>query len=297
MQAMYYLPHLAQDAQWGIICTAVGLHECGPDEEADPRQGEGPGGGVGSRSWRVAEDYLLLYVTKGQGYFLDGEMRRTLIVAGDVLMLRPGVKYIYGPDHAVGWSQMWVSFNGDQSLANMVSSFFGLDVPVVHLGPSDTVYDLFGRIMNLGKNEKLGVHQAIGGFIYALLGYIRYKTLNSIVSKSRHSDKVHQARMLIRENVESGISPADIAKRLGMSYSLLRQQFHAMTGISMSEYFTLQRINLAKTLLSTTDKSVKEIAFESGYESVSRFCTAFTHYSGITASEFRRRNRQRNSSK
>jgi len=297
MQAMYYLPHLAQDAQWGVICTAVGSNDCDPDEGGDPNWEGNRGSGVGARNWRVAEDYLLLYVTKGQGYFQNGEMRRTLIVAGDVLLVQPGVKYICSPDRSTGWSQMWVSFKGDQAVSGMVSSFFTADVPVIHLGPSDTVYDLFGRIMNLGKSEKLGVQQAVGGFIYALLGYMRYKAVNSIVSQSRHSDKVHQARMLIRENIENGISPADIARNLGMSYSLLRQQFHAMTGISMSEYFTLQRINLAKTLLSTTDKSIKEIAFESGYESVSRFCTAFTQYSGITASEFRRRNSQKNTGK
>lgn len=291
---VYYLSHQAQDEQWGIICTAVGSRICGPDssfnspapERLEPTRLPHRGRSLG--------EYQLIYITEGQGFFCNDEINITRLSAGDIILIPPYVEHSIVPDSATGWSQMWVNFRGDEHLSGVIDSFFNPGSPVIRFGISDTVCDIFARILNLGKNEKLGVQQAIGGFVYALLGYIRYKVANSIVSQSRYSDKVQQARLMIRENLVGGISPSEVAAKLGMSYSLLRQQFHALTGISMSEYFIRQRINLAKSLLSSTDKTVKEIAFESGYDSVSRFCTAFTQYSGLTASEFRKRNRQRN---
>ena len=93
--------------------------------------------------------------------------------------------------------------------------------------------------------------------------------------------------MLLRENIATHLSPADIAARLSMSYSLLRSLFKSITGISMSSYQQQLKLNLAKELLTTSTKNISEIAYETGFESVSRFCCFFKQHMKITASEFR----------
>ena len=174
---------------------------------------------------------------------------------------------------------------------SMIGNFFNRRAAVLAVGSSETVFDIYGRILFLAKSEKLGTQEAIGGFIYALLGYIYHKIANFSVNSIKNLEKVQRAQIMLREDVSGHISPAEIAARLGISYSLLRDRFKAITGVSMAEYALNQRMNRAKTLLSSSDKSIKEIAFEAGYESVSRFCCAFKQAVGITASEFRSRNR------
>ncbi|MBE5742471.1 MAG: helix-turn-helix transcriptional regulator [Clostridiales bacterium] len=48
------------------------------------------------------------------------------------------------------------------------------------------------------------------------------------------------------------------------------------------------KFTYAKSLLSSTDMGIKEIAFSVGYSSVSQFHTAFKKMFGFTPKEFRK---------
>jgi len=286
---MYYLSHLPKDEEWGMFCTTSGCQECGPNSHYPVNVH--PQNYNFSKSGRVLNEYQIIYITDGHGYFRSDSCPTTKISAGSIIFIFPGERHSYYPDEKTGWSEMWVGFKGDEHLALLISRFFDKKEPVINIGMSDTVCDIYERILALSKFEKYGTQQAICGFINALFGYISYKSANFLISNTKNIDKIQRAQALLRESITSHISPAEIASGLGMSYSLLREQFKAVTGMSMSDYAVQQRINLAKTLLSGTDKSIKEIAFETGYESMSRFCCAFHQHVGITASDFRKKNR------
>ncbi|MDD6364976.1 MAG: AraC family transcriptional regulator [Bacteroidales bacterium] len=286
---IYYLSHLPKDESCGMFCTTSGSQACGPESKYP--LGNHPLNYHFSKSGRILNEYQLIYITDGLGYFRSDTCQPIRVSAGNIILIYPGEKHSYYPDEKTGWSEMWVGFKGDDHLDKMISNMFNRKECVINIGMSDTVCDLYERILALSKFEKFGTQQAICGFINALLGYISYKAANFFISNTKNIDKIQRAQALLRESISRHISPAEIASGLGMSYSLLREQFKAVTGMSMSDYAVQQRINLAKNLLSGTDKSIKEIAFETGYESMSRFCCAFHQHVGITASEFRKRNR------
>jgi two-component system response regulator YesN len=48
------------------------------------------------------------------------------------------------------------------------------------------------------------------------------------------------------------------------------------------------KFTYAKSLLSSTDMGIKEIAFSIGYSSVSQFHTAFKKVFGVTPKEYRK---------
>lgn len=274
MENVFYPSRLETDSGWGILCTGVGKKEGAtePESATSPK-----------------DEYRLIYFTEGQGLFRSSTGASKSVGEGDIVLLFPGENYLFTPSEGTAFSESWVSFWGNGHIRGVVADYFDKTSPVLSIGASDTVFDLYGRLTYLAKSEKVGSQEAMGGFIYALLGYIYHKVASLSVSRLKNVEKIQQARMMIRNNLSSKISPAEIASRLGMSYSLLREQFKAITGVSMAGYLLNQRMNLAKTLLSSSDKSIKEIAFETGYESLSRFCYAFHQATGVSASEFRHR--------
>ena len=67
-----------------------------------------------------------------------------------------------------------------------------------------------------------------------------------------------------------------------MSYSRFRKIFKEYTGFAPSQYIQEVRITLAKEMLTNTAMSIKEIAFELGYDNSDYFFTVFRKMVGIT---------------
>lgn len=84
--------------------------------------------------------------------------------------------------------------------------------------------------------------------------------------------------------------PSEYAKRLNISTSYLNECVKITTGHSVS-YHIQQRVILeAERLLYHSDKSVKEIAGEVGYDDYSYFIRLFTKIIGMTPLAFRSKN-------
>lgn len=76
------------------------------------------------------------------------------------------------------------------------------------------------------------------------------------------------------------------AHRAGFSRHHFSRQFHRYMGCTFTEYLTLRRIEQSKDLLST-DLSVTDIAFQTGFNSLSAFSRCFKKHTGLSPSEYR----------
>ncbi|RZM17643.1 MAG: helix-turn-helix domain-containing protein, partial [Pedobacter sp.] len=98
-------------------------------------------------------------------------------------------------------------------------------------------------------------------------------------------------RKLLEKNYVDLKRPNQYATLLHISTSYLNDCIKGSTGYSAS-YLIQERIILeAKRLLYHTDKSVKEIASELGYDDYPYFSRLFTKVTGVSAIAFRRKNR------
>ena len=70
-------------------------------------------------------------------------------------------------------------------------------------------------------------------------------------------------------------SADDLAERVGLSSSALRQRFVDLLGQPPMQYLTRWRLTLAASTLRSSDRAVAQIAEEFGYESESAFNRAF----------------------
>lgn len=83
-------------------------------------------------------------------------------------------------------------------------------------------------------------------------------------------------------------SLTELANLCKLSVRQLTRGFRTSRGCSIGDYLASNRINYAKTLLSS-GQSVKEVAYALGFSSPSSFCFAFRRATGVTPREFLRR--------
>jgi AraC-like DNA-binding protein len=91
--------------------------------------------------------------------------------------------------------------------------------------------------------------------------------------------------------VESGatFTIRDLALELHLSPSYLQRLFKHQTGVAMGEWLSEQRLQRAAHLLANSCMSVKEIAYNVGYEHASSFIRAFERRFTQAPARYRRR--------
>jgi two-component system response regulator YesN len=100
--------------------------------------------------------------------------------------------------------------------------------------------------------------------------------------------KVDEVIEYINNNYAFDISLDFLAKKYSMSISNISKAFKNKFNNNFIDYVTMLRIDKAKTLLATTNKSIKEITYEVGYNSQTYFCKVFKKITGKNAGEYKR---------
>ncbi len=89
------------------------------------------------------------------------------------------------------------------------------------------------------------------------------------------------------------ISLDSVSRDLGVNKWAISQMFSQQVNSNFVSYVNSRRVNYSKKLLRTTEKSLKEIADESGFQSMRSFHRIFKERTGRTPVEYRRENRER----
>ena len=91
----------------------------------------------------------------------------------------------------------------------------------------------------------------------------------------------------IQQNLSSSIKVEDIAESLYMSRPYLSKKFKKETGISVSDFIHILKIEEAKRLLKYTDKSLLSISIYLSYSSQSHFTNMFKKITGQLPKTYR----------
>lgn len=79
-----------------------------------------------------------------------------------------------------------------------------------------------------------------------------------------------------------------LSKTLHKDYSYISRLFSAVEGITLEQYFILQKIEKAKELLIYGEMNTSEISYQLGYSSVAHLSSQFKKMTGLTPSEFKK---------
>lgn len=114
----------------------------------------------------------------------------------------------------------------------------------------------------------------------------QYPGLLAIIARASRLTVTQRVIHYIEQNIENNISLDTLASYMGMSPATLKRRLSA-EDLSFSNLLKIKRIAHAATQLRTSDKSITQIAYESGFKSAAHFSTAFKTYHGKTPKDFR----------
>jgi LacI family transcriptional regulator len=104
---------------------------------------------------------------------------------------------------------------------------------------------------------------------------------------STNDKYIAKALKFIHQNIDSSINVADVIKQVPLSRRGLEKRFKETTGIGVYKYiYNLQIQKFAEKLLET-DKSISEIALESGFSNSKNISRQFKQVKGCTPIEYR----------
>jgi AraC-like DNA-binding protein len=93
--------------------------------------------------------------------------------------------------------------------------------------------------------------------------------------------QVQYAAEILRSQLEHPPSLPELAQRVGMSNRTLQRHFRAVLGMNPFAYLAQQRMQVAKQLLHTGDRTVTEVANLVGYSHPAHFAAAFKKQFGL----------------
>ena len=107
--------------------------------------------------------------------------------------------------------------------------------------------------------------------------------------EQRESTFIKKLNEIIAEKMgDSDLSVEDIGSDIGLSRVQLYRKVKALTGLSPVELLRKQRLQRAKLLLETTDRTISEVAYEVGFTAPSYFTKCFKDEYGILPGEVRK---------
>lgn len=115
-----------------------------------------------------------------------------------------------------------------------------------------------------------------------------FYTLSNESVAFRSQDFTNNLRTYLLSHISENLDVNTIAADLGISRSKLYLECNKYLGTGIAEYIRALRIDKAKELLRTTDKSITDIAADVGFDDYNYFCRSFKKAVGYPAKKYRK---------
>lgn len=233
---------------------------------------------------RTLNEYQLNYITNGSGTFETNE-GSFKVTPGTILLITPNRWHRYRPDYSTGWTEHFVGFNGP--IAQQLFQHELLQKPIIKIGFQEKLMKEFNTIVQLIKDEKPGFQQVCASHLMVMLAEIVSIHKNSEFANKNIERIIRKACIYLRDNQHQNVNIEKLSANYNVGYSYFRRMFKKYTGMSPYQYHLSLRIQKAKELIQKSDKSIKEISFELGFESLFYFSRIFKNKEGISPSQLR----------
>lgn len=283
-----YLVANSEDESWGSYVTTIGFQSI-PPHSSYPPKGHPSSYFFHPDSGRILHEFQIVYITKGKGIFESTSCRRMKVSSGTIIILFPEEWHTYKPANETGWDTYWIGFNGDNMQKLLKNNFFTPRRPILNIGFTEQIVLLFKQGIEIANYQKTSYQQVLAGIITLLLGHLYYLEKNNSFRDKEIISRINKARMIMRENTDQNISLETIAQTVNLSYSWFRRVFKQYTGFSPAQYQMEIKLQKSKELLTSTNMSIKEIAYELNFESLSYFIVFFKSRMGTSPLEYRKK--------
>lgn len=258
----------------GESCSDLQVLQCG--KHADKRH----------RLANRFDFYALVMITKGSGTFRcdDGPVQQ--VRAGDVIYLKPGPAFFFGPPKGGYWDEYHCCVTGERLQQWCERRWIPHKNQVWRLPNTEVLSNFYQRINSYHSGHTHGNRDR------AIL--TAEQLFVEAFHRRRHPG--HEDDHLVRsclglchERLAEPLHFTDIADELGVSYSLLRQRIRQSTGQSPAKLLLQMRCNYAQELLQDPELTIQQIATECGFDDPYTFSRSFKRSVGVAPSYWRER--------
>lgn len=248
--------------------------------------------------WHYHPEYELTLILEGSGERMVGDSHE-YFQPGDLVLLGPGLPHTWVSEvsSAAVVIQFAESFIGpmlgypecDRIRALLARSAQGLFFPVSGLGKGD----LMAAIMRLAAAKAAGRITGLLDVLQGLAGSrVGARPLASpyfqpAVGKKTEG-RIGKVFQYIHRHSAEAVALKEVATLINLSESAFCKFFKRTTGKTFSDYLADIRIGHACHLLSESDETISEIAYRSGFDSLTYFNRVFLKKKGMRPREFRK---------
>ena len=150
------------------------------------------------------------------------------------------------------------------------------------------VYDMKKNI-----NQPYGSEQMLKNLLEYFLISITREHLTSYLPESNIKSEftVNEIIAYLNDKYKEKITLNELSFIFGTNRTTLCKEFKEATGTTISNYLSNKKLEEAKHLISTTNKTFTEISIELNFESIHYFTRFFKKHTNLTPKEYKKQNR------
>jgi len=234
--------------------------------------------------------YILIYCIEGGGYvYLNGVPYE--LYPNTYFIIPKNTPHRYHSNQNNPWSIYWVHFMGDLS-EKIYRRSLENEQPFIHPIPYDEnrikLFEQIYSIVEHGQNEK---EMEIMNFnlLHFISSLIYYKEANPAVY---NTDSVSNSILYMKQHLHEKFGIEELSAQQHISVSHYSRSFKQKTGSSPINYFNQLKIQKACQYLYFTDRSIKEICKELGFDDQYYFSRLFKNVTGSSPSQYKKRHKK-----
>lgn len=186
-----------------------------------------------------------------------------------------------------GWDAEWLHFDGSNA-RSYFKAIMDSRNPVINL--HDTYrFEKYLHKIYISFKDHISIKEALlNNYIVNILTELLIgRDMEHSVNVS--ANIIEDMVAYINEHLAGPLTLEELASQASLSPFYFSRLFKKETGFTPHGYVITARVNNAKFLLKSSNATIKEICFGTGFTSESSFCTTFKKITGSTPSEYRER--------
>lgn len=240
---------------------------------------------------RDEKGFLIHYVVRGE-FWHRVKGKQHIARARECCLIDLTEPVEYGNDGPKPTHVFWMHLDGPlmphvyrELNADMDPVFRGLD--------GKEVEAIFRNLIRLTGQQPADYEPRASTLLSALLAELFASRTDALplpdsgIDPTRLSEPTRVALAMIARYYMQNKTVKGLAAEIGLSRYHFARLFHRETGFTPSDYLNCYRLEAARTLLSTTDKSIRQIARSVGIPNVENFSKQFRQRHGLSPRAYR----------
>lgn len=152
---------------------------------------------------------------------------------------------------------------------------------------------IFSAFYGQPKNLEFAYQKIKSIELLLYLSKIKLNQANQLIEyQSKQVEIIHAVHEYLMQNIGQKITIDTLSRQYLINPTTLKEVFKSVYGTSIATHIREHRMELAAQLLIETDLNLAEIAQQVGYESQSRFTSAFKTYFHTLPKEYRKKHQK-----